>query len=441
MAYAWRTGPLFLAALGLLVASCRAVPARGGITVQSEEDRLILESFLKHAAAAPARFTPESVAKIEQVEDICWTWAPQARVPLAAYQLTGDRQHLDGFVKVMDGLLTRLRKGPDGYLGFRGLPLPLFRNKENPATEIEVDIAEFEIAHLICDFVEAVDADDALKRAYAEKRAHYLEVAEKHLAGPKWEQRGLYQDLGAKGAIFRMPPECGNDRDSLTNPHNKQSKMCRTYLALYRVTGNDDTFRKAIRLGTRLKRTLVLDGDRYRWNYWDPAGDWDRKPGSATGWKHWVGPEHRGGYHSLTIAMAEALYDHGVLFDRTDMQRFLNTQMQVCWNGSLDSPEFRNTGGQPIREAAHGTVMASSLARFEPKVWQFCYGERATRDRLSKREHSWSGGVQAVGYLLGKHLAPRSAEPAHADYGERFHRKPANAAFLKELAFTVPAGE
>jgi hypothetical protein len=36
--------------------------------------------------------------------------------------------------------------------------------------------------------------------------------------------------------------------------------------------------------------------------------------------------------------MAEALYDHGVVFDRTDIDRFLATQIGVCWNGSCDAP-------------------------------------------------------------------------------------------------------
>ena len=196
--------------------------------------------------------------------------------------------------------------------------------------------------------MELVRATPSLERTYGEPAARFLGIGENHLAGEKWEERKLYMDLGIRGAVFRMPAECGNDRDHLTNPHNKQSKMCRAYLALYRVTGKDEYFRKAVQLGARFKRTLRLEDDCYRWNYWDPAGDWDRNRDNVDQWKHWIGPEHRSGYHALTVAMAEALYDHGVVFNRTDMQRFVNTQMRVCWNGSLEQPVFRNTGGKPI---------------------------------------------------------------------------------------------
>lgn len=442
MAFTHRVARMVLPVVagGLLFAapSCRA---REAVEMQSEADTLILQSFLKHAEAEARRVTPEAVAKIEEAEEICWVWSNYVRLPLAAYALTGETRYLDQFARAMDALLGRLREGPDGHRGFRGLPLPLFRDPAHPDAQIEVDIAEFEIAHLLCDFIEYVNADPALKAPYGDKAAHYLAIAENHLAGPKWEARKLYMDLGDEGAIFRMPAKCGNNRDHLTNPHNKQSKMCRAYLALYRVTGKDDYFRKAVKLGVRFKRTLRLEGDRYRWNYWDPAGDWDRKPDKPGEWKHWIGPEHRGGYHALTVAMAEALYDHGVVFDRADMQRFVNTQMQLCWNGSLEAPIFQTTGGKPVKEAAHGTVMAPSLARFEPKVWEFCYGERATRERLDKRAHGWSGGVQAVGYLLGKYQGTRAPEPVQTRYRDQFAAKPENARFLRQMEYQVVTPE
>lgn len=411
--------------------------AREPIAVDSDEDRLILESFLRHVDGAVARVTPEAVADIEQAEDICWVWSQYVRMPLAAFMLTGDTRHLDAFVQAMDNLLTRLRPGPDGYLGFRGLPLPLFRDPDNPTAEVDVDISEFEIVRLMCEFAEAVRADETLRERYGEDVERYLALAREHLAEPKWDERGLYVDLGEEGAVFRMPPECGNNRDSLTNPHNKQSKMCRAYLALYRVTGEDDYFRRAVKLGTRFKHTLRLDGDHYLWNYWDAAGDWDRRADDPDRWKHWIGPEHRGGYHSLTVQMAVELWDHGVVFDDTDMQRFVNTQMQVCWNGSLDEPEFRTTAGQAPREEAYGVFMASSLARFEPLIHEYCYGARATQERLDNRGHGWRGGVVAIGYLVGKYLAEHEPVPMRAGYGAQFRARPEGAAFLEELAFEV----
>jgi hypothetical protein len=434
-----------LAAVSLAaLATCRLPGHLGGVAMarepvvmQSADDRLILESFLKYAGEYAAEVTPDAVAKIDQPEEICWVWSQYLSMPLVAFRLTGDAKYLAAFVKALDVLLTRLRPGPDGYLGFRGLPYELFRNPANPTAEMDVDIAEFEVAHLICDFAELVNTEDALQQQYGGKVAAYLDLAERQLIGPKWDTRGCYVDLGTEGAIIRMPAECGNDRDSLTNPHNKQSKFCRAYLALYRVTGKDEYFRRAVKLGTRFKHTLRLEGDRYLWHYWDPAGDWDRKPGKPDEWKHWIGPEHRGGYHGLTLAMPVELYDYGVVFDRTDIQRFLNTQMQVCWNGSVDQPVFTNTEGKPITEAGQGTIIASSLGRFEPRIREFCYGPRATAGRLQVRDDSWQGGVGAMGYLLGKYGESPTPEPRQTRYRDQFSQTPGNAAFLDELRFEV----
>jgi hypothetical protein len=127
--------------------------------------------------------------------------------------------------------------------------------------------------------------------------------------------------------------------------------------------------------------------------------------------------------------MAAALYDHGVVFNRTDMQRFVNTQMQVCWNGSLESPVFRNTGGKSMDAA----MVAPALARFEHLVWEFCFGQRASQERLQRRDHPWQGGVHASDYLTGKYLVSRTADPTCARYREQFTQNPENAAFLEEV--------
>ncbi|MEM4406661.1 MAG: hypothetical protein QXS68_06415, partial [Candidatus Methanomethylicaceae archaeon] len=208
--------------------------------METPEDQAILESFLRHTEIIVGGITEDAVARIEQPEDICWVWARYLRMPLVAYKITRDSNYLNLFVRGMATLFTRLREGPGGYLGFRGLPLPLFRDPQNPNAEIEVDISEFEIARLICDFTVLVRGEEGLRNKYQKDAQRLMEVVERHLAGPKWEERGLYVDLGPLGAIFRMPPECGNGRDNLTNPHNKLSKICRAYLALYRASGKDD---------------------------------------------------------------------------------------------------------------------------------------------------------------------------------------------------------
>lgn len=87
------------------------------------EDQAILESFPRHTEIIIEGITDYAVARIEQAEDICWVWSRYLRMPLVAYKITGDVKYLDLFVRGAITLLTRLRKGSGGDLGFRGLPL------------------------------------------------------------------------------------------------------------------------------------------------------------------------------------------------------------------------------------------------------------------------------------------------------------------------------
>lgn len=406
--------------------------------MESDADRQILQSYLKHCEGAVVRVTAESVQRITEGESICWVWSKYVEMPLVAYRLTGDRKYVQDFVTAMDALLTRLRKGPDGFLGFRGLPLEFFRDKSNPTAEGDVVITAFSVTRLICEFAEAIEGDAELKVRYEAKLAHYLDIAENHLVA-KWGVRKRYVDLETRGAIYRMGSHVGDHRKDLTHPHNKQSKACRALLALYRVTGKEEYFRKAVKLGIRFKHTLELDGDCCLWHYWDPAGDWDRKTDDPNQWKHWIGAEHRGGYHALTLAMAVALYDHGVVFDTTDMQRFLNTQTRICWNGSFDAPVFKRTDG---RSAGQHRFLAPALARFEPNIRKVLYEGPETEQRLARRDHSWQGGPVAMEYLRGKYLSPQSPEPTRAKYRGQFCHSLENARFLKELEFQInPRGK
>lgn len=389
------------------------------VQLQSDADRQALAALEKSVDELRRTAVPATFKAIQEVESICWVWCPQFERALLAYRLGGNTRHLVTFVQAIEALKTRLSRGPEGYLGFRGIPLERFRDAAKPDAQLEVNITEFSVAHVLCDFVGLVRADPALLKEFGAAADSFLALASRDLAGPKWRQRGDLVVLGRDGAVFRMAAETGPQRRHLTDPHNKQSKMCRAYLALYRVTGDDEYFKTAIQLGTRFKRTLRFEAGRYLWHYWDPAGDWDRTPGQPRQLRHWVGAEHRSGYHRLTLEMAEALYDHGVVFTREDMQRFTATQTQVCWNGSLKAPQYFRTDGKAGTERGQTTFLASVLARFDPKLQVLCF------------EHGGSGS------LAGKYLAPRTPEPRNAQYRDQFVSKPENAAFLRDLEFVI----
>ena len=409
-----------------------AEPAR----VADPKDRQILAAFLTHVERSADRCTRERMARFAaQPEDITWQASQYIRMPLVAFRLTAEPRCLDLVVQRLDALCACLSKGPDGFLGWYGLPLNLFRHPDHPTRKVDVILTSFEVTRLMADFARAVQADDALAANYGKAARRYLAIAEDHLV-KKWDARGRYKDLGDRGAVYITHAGLKPVKASLTQPHNKHSKIIQALLSLYIATGHDAHLVKALKLGARFKRCLSLVGNRYRWNYWDPAGPWDVHPDDKNRWKHWIGSEHRGGYYALTLTQAVVLYQHGLLFDRADVDRFLRTQTTVCWNGDLERPRWARVDGRKSSQ----TYLCRALTPFDDRLFRLAFGPRAQAERLASRDHSWQGGVVARDWLDFKHVvypAWKSGEPAHKAVVAPFLAKPSNRALLDRLALTV----
>jgi len=423
---------VWLITLFTLAQLARAEPPR----VDDPVDREILAAFLGHVETSARYCTPERMAKFaSQPEDITWQASLHIRMPLAAYRLTGDAKHLDRFVERMDTLCTCLEKGPDGYLGWYGLPLPLFRHPDHPDRKLDVMLTSFVVAGLMADFARVVQSDDALKARHGATAARYLAIAEDHLV-KKWDARGRYKDLGDRGAVYITHADLKPVKGSLTQPHNKHSKIIGALVGLYAATGKDAYLVKAIKLGTRFKRCLARVGDHYQWNYWDPAGAWDVHPEDPAKWKHWIGAEHTGGYYALSLSQAVFLYEHGLVFDRTDIDRFLRTQVGVCWNGDIESPKWARVDGK----ASDAAYLCDALAPFDERVFKMAFGAPAQQHRLKWKAHSWQGAVVAMGWLEFRLLTCprwRDGKPSEAAVVAPFLAKAENQAWVKRLAFEV----
>jgi hypothetical protein len=426
-----------LALAGLCAVATAAEPVR----IEDAKDRQIVAAFLKHADGVPSTLTAEYCKKqaAEDPESYCWIVLKYQRLPLTAYQLTGDAKYLDLFVKCFENLRAAMTPSADGYLDWHGKPLSGFQDATKPGYTYDVIITSFSAICMLSDFVELTGQDAALKEKYAAQRAAYLELMEKHLA-KKWDPRGDYVDLGAGGAIYRAPAGLKEDKARLTQPHNKHSLLIRGFLALYRVTGNDEYMRKAVKLGARFKHCLTLKDGHYEWNYWDPAGAWDVLPSDKSKWKHWIGVEHKGGYYASTLEQAVDLYDFGVVFGKDDMDRFLKTQLEKCWNGDLTKPKWARVDGTTSDKYMLGDYLCAALAPLSPKIEEFCYAGPRQEDRLKNAGHSWQGAVVADGWLIGKYLElpkARGGKQVYEEFGRKFRAKPENQAFLKEVEFEV----
>ena len=137
--------------------------------------------------------------------------------------------------------------------------------------------------------------------------------------------------------------------------------------------------------------------------------------------------------------MAVALYHHGVVFDRRDIDRFLRTQLEVTWNGDMKKPQwFKVDGRKPWNKQS--PYMAEALAPFEPKIEQFVYFGRGRDARVQNIGNAWQGGVGADAWLAGKYWElprARGGKQIYLEAGNRFCKKQENRDFLKSLDFTV----
>ena len=412
------------------------------LKITDPKDQEIVQAFLGYVEKVPEWVTAAKCKSMaaEKPEGYTWILLRYLHMPLTAYRLTGDVRYLDMFVATFAKMRAAMTEGPDGYLGWYGEPLPLFRDPEKPNVKVDVIISSFRAVMALSEFVEVVDRDPALARKYAGQRAEYLRLCEDHLV-KKWDARGNYVDLGKNGAVYRTHADLRDVKGHLTQPHNKHSIITQALLRLYCATGNGEYMKKAVKLGTRFKHCLSLKDGHYVWNYWDYAGPWDIDPKDNTKWKHWIGPEHKSTYYGLSLSMAVVLYQYGVVFDHEDIDRFLKTPLEITWNGDSENPQwFKVDGRKPWNKES--PYMCAALAPFDHKIEQFVYFGPQQDKRVASAGNAWQGGVVADGWIVGKYLdLPRAkgGKQGYVDAGNRFREKKENRDFLESLDFTVVA--
>ena len=215
--------------------------------------------------------------------------------------------------------------------------------------------------------------------------------------------------------------------------------------------GQGEYLARAIRLGTRFKHCLTLSGDHYLWHYWDPAGPWDIDPQQPDEWKHWIGPEHRSVYHAMTLSQAVLLYECGLMFDRRDMDRFLNTQTTICWNRDPQNPQWFRLNGLPPGPT-DVPWLCTWLAPLDKRIYDVTFRAAHSKSGLLRDhvphgvfecspwlEDDYGAGLVACDWLEAKYLiAPRwSGGALRHRRRAAFVAKPEGRKLLNDLAFQV----
>ena len=420
----------------LALAFAASLHASGPVEITDPKDQVILQAFLGHAKEETALLTKEHFAANKVPENLCWVDFPKMEMNLASYQLTGDAQYLRDFAGAMENLRSTVVKGPDGFLGWYGEPHEINKDPANPGAVVSEIQTDFRAAAVISRFAEIVNFDPALKAEFGVQSDACVDLAKNHLV-KKWDES--FVDLGDRGAVYRWNKAYKPLVAEMSLPQEKVAFMIDGLLGLYRVTGDMQYAEKAAKLGLWFKRCLEFDGTRYAWNRWNPAGKWDVSQDNPAKWRSWIAKEPKAIWHAASVGSAVSLYEHSLVFDRADMERFVKTQVGVSWNGDFESPLFFTVDGIPAKDGER--FIAPSLTPFDPKFARFVY-EGAMRDeRVEKCRSPWQGGVLASEWLLGKHVRLKEGDkPRYAKLGEAFLSQ-ADPALQKQLSFApVPPG-
>lgn len=421
----------------LLVFVCAAsLQAAGRVEITDPKDQVILQAFLGHTKKETASLTREHFASNRVPENLCWLDFPKMEMNLTAYQLTGDAQYLRDFAGAMENLRSTVVKGPDGFLGWYGEPHEMNKDPARPDVVVSEIQTDFRAAGVLARFAELVKADPALKAELGAQSDAYLDLAENHLV-KKWD--GSFVDLGDRGAVYRWHTAYKPLVAAMSLPQEKAACLIEGLLGMFRATGDRLYAEKAAKLGLWFKRCLEFDGTRYAWNRWNPAADWDVSQDNPAKWRSWIAKEPKAIWHAASVGSAVALYEHGLVFDRTDMERFRKTQVEVSWNGDLQNPRFFTVDGIPAAEGER--FLAPSLTPFAPEFARLVYEGPLQDLRVEKSGGAWQGGVIAAEWLLGKYVRlPAGDKPRHAKLGEAFLRE-ADPGLVRQLSFSpVPPG-
>ncbi|MFK7695014.1 hypothetical protein [Paenibacillus sp. HJGM_3] len=179
----------------------------------------------------------------------------------------------------------------------------------------------------VAQFIRTVKQTPSLQAAYLSKANTYQSFIENEIV-PKWESSSFigntWVNVGTTEGYYKEPPNF----DSLPGnvnplPYNMMLSMSDLLLTMYDVNANASYLDKSKRMNTYWKNNLFLQNSNsaYNWYYaeWPSPGIEDTSHGD------------------LDVVSALGMFNHGLVFGGTDMDKFTSTFVDVMWNGSTSS--------------------------------------------------------------------------------------------------------
>ncbi len=283
-------------------------------------------------------------------ESFCWQAAYGMDRFVNNYRLTKNTEWLDAGVKYYDFLIDSRLIDPDGYKGWIG---EYMYDREYYQDALVGDAI---LMAGILDFCVLVLEDERLKAEYGDKANEYVQSARKDCI-EKWDFRGCWVDDAPYGSYIGFNKYLRKDnlkewidapdvsRSGVSHPFNKQMDVAEVCLQLHRITGEQFYWDRAEKIYFTAKSHFQFFDNHYCWNYYEPLYPGDVDLGkNETRHGVWVHP-WRSGYQAGEVHQIVNAYHHGIVFDSVDIQRIINTNLEVMWNRDRENPRFINSNG------------------------------------------------------------------------------------------------
>ena len=308
-------------------------------------------------------------------EQFGWGIAYYAGDFVRGYQRTKDAAWLDAARKLSEYCLSKMRTGPDGYKGWVG------EDQTGRGTWADNHVGDAILFAPMLGFAEVVLKDPELKKKYGEAARKYVAEAKRDLF-EKWDKRGTWKEDGAWGCYVGWEMVCSqadpnawkkDPAPCIAEPFNKNNHMGICALRLFRVTGEEQYRERAFKIFayTKSRFQLVDEGNYsyYVWNYWEPFGP-ESVDLAKKDTRLWMNVHGGRPYAGGEIGQMVEAYNTGVVFDKTDIERFLNTNLKVMWNGDKAKPHFSNSNWKlPMPPGPDGKPLPPEANSAAGQVW------------------------------------------------------------------------
>lgn len=216
-------------------------------------------------------------------------------------------------------------------------------------------------------FVRLVDQNSTALSAYATTANTYQSFLETEIV-PKWQTStsqvgNTWVNVSSTEGYYKESTKINAFSTSTVLdplPYNQFLVFAQMLMTLYDVNGNADYLDKAQKMNTYFKNDLVANGTAYNWDYAAYSGAAVEDASHA----------------NIDIDSALDMFNRGLIFSGSDMDKFTDTLTVKMWNQSNTAPSIHNyvsgVQGSLCQDGLYKTDIPSwlKLGQFDNQAWK-----------------------------------------------------------------------